>query len=181
MELGENRLLKEIQTRRSIRKYQPRPVERQVVTEILEAALRAPSSKAKIPWEFVVVDQPQLLQQLAGSKAIGSAFLREAPLCIVVCVNPERSDVWIEDGSVVASVMMLAAQNLGLGSCWVQFRERLTPDGTHSEDFVRATLGIPQPWQVLCGLALGYPAEERAPYKKEELNFEKVHYNQFQD
>ncbi len=179
MELGENRLLKEIQTRRSIRKYQPRPIERQVVAAILEAALRAPSSKAKIPWEYVVVDQSRLLQQLAVSKAVGSAFLREAPLCIVVCVNPERSDVWIEDGSVAASLMMLAAQNLGLGSCWVQFRERMTADGTQSGDFVRAVLGIPEPWQVLCGLALGYPAEERAPYKKEELDFAKVHYNQF--
>ena len=91
-----------IQKRRSIRKFQRKKVETEKVDMLVEAALRSPSSMGRNPWEFIFVTDQSLLEKLSRAKPHGSAFLKDAPLGIVVCADPETSDVWVEDASIAA-------------------------------------------------------------------------------
>src|SRR4030042_1604382 len=104
-----------IQKRRSIRRFLPKPVDAGKIDLLIEAALRSPSSRGLNPWEFIVVTDKDLLEKLSRSKQHGSAFLQNAPLGIVVCADPEKCDVWIEDASIASIFIHLAAASLGLG------------------------------------------------------------------
>jgi nitroreductase len=168
-----------ITKRRSIRRFKTHRVEREKIDSILEAALRAPSSRGFNPWQFVVVTEPALLKKLSGAKEHGSAFLKGAPLGIVVCADPGISDVWVEDTSIATIFIQLAAESIGLSSCWIQVRKRKHQEGVSAEDFVRTTLGIPGKLCVASMVAIGYPDEEKPPHKKESLPWDKVHVNTF--
>ena len=137
---------------------------------LLRAALMAPSSKGLHSWEFVVVDEHEKLVRLAASKAQGAAFLEEAPAV---------SDVWIEDASVASTMMLLQAEDLGLGSCWIQIRDRYDVEGNPAEDNVRSILGIPENLRVLSIIALGHKGMERKPFNEDRLLWEKVHLGQY--
>jgi nitroreductase len=168
-------LISLIQKRRSIRKFLPKPVEAEKLDLLLEAALRAPSSRGLNPWEFIVVTDHDLLERLSRTKEHGSAFLKQAPLGIVVCADPDQCDVWIEDASVASIVIQLAAESLGLGSCWIQIRER-RHDGTKSaQAYAAEALQIPAKMRVESIIAIGYPDQNIPPHRKEELLYEKVH------
>ena len=106
-----------IRTRRSIRRYENKPIEAEKIDLLLEATLRPPSSNNRQPWEFVVVTDKDLLEQLSSAKPHGAGFLKDAPLGIVVCADPGKCDVWVEDASIAATFIHLAAASLGLGSC----------------------------------------------------------------
>jgi len=164
-----------IQKRRSIRKFLDRSVDPEKIDLLLEAALRAPSSKGLNPWEFIVVTDRGLLERLSQAKEHGSAFLKHAPLGIVVCADPQTSDVWVEDASIASTFIHLAAESLGLGSCWIQIRERMHDAKKSSQEYIAELLGIPTQMRVESIIAVGYPDEKLPPHKKEELLFEKVH------
>ena len=104
-----------IRKRRSIRRFLQKPVEVAKIDVLLEAALRAPSSRGINPWEFIVVTDQDLLERLSEAKHHGSNFLKDAPLGIVVCADPAKSDVWIEDNSIAAIYIQLAAEFVGSG------------------------------------------------------------------
>jgi nitroreductase len=164
-----------IQKRRSIRRFLEKPVEAEKIDLLLEAALRAPSSRGLNPWEFIVVTDHDLLEKLSRAKQHGSAFLKNAPLGIVVCADPEKSDVWVEDASIASIFIHLAAESLGLGSCWIQIRER-THDGQQgAQEYIAETLNIPAKMRVESIIAVGYPDETHPPHGKKELLYEKVH------
>lgn len=112
-------------SRRSIRKYTHHLVETEKIEQLIEAALLSPSSRNREAWEFAVVTNKEALKQLSISKPGSASMLSEAPLAFVVCGNPLESDVWIEDCSIAAIIIQLAAQDLGLGSCWIQLRGRM--------------------------------------------------------
>jgi nitroreductase len=166
-------------TRRSIRKYLAQPVEPEKVDLLLEAALRAPSSRGLNPWHFVVVSDRDLLTDLAESKAHGTSFLRNAPLAIVVCADPEKSDVWVEDASIATTFIHLAAASLGLGSCWIQVRARSHSAHKTSTAFIAEKLALPPSMEVEAIVAVGYPAEHPIPHPRETLLFERISYNRF--
>jgi nitroreductase len=168
-----------IRKRRSIRTFKANPVEPEKVDMLVEAALRAPSSRGLQPWEFVVVTDKDLLEKLSRAKTHGSAFLKNAPLAVVVCANPDKSDVWVEDCSIAASLMQLAAESLGLGSCWIQIRNRMHDDTLTAEDYIIELLRIPKGREIETIIAVGYPDEEKPPHKKEGLPFQKLHLNSF--
>lgn len=168
-----------LESRRSIRRFQDCAVEGEKVAQLVEALLRAPSSRGRNPWQFVVVEEPQRIKRLAASKAHGSAFLEGAPLAVVVCGNPDRSDVWIEDCSIAAVILQLAAQGLGLGSCWVQIRLRQRQDGQLSEDYLRSQLGLPDDLRVLAVVGIGYPDETKPGHARDSLDWDHIHRNQF--
>jgi nitroreductase len=170
-----------VRKRRSIREYSEGEIEASKIDTLIEAALRSPSSRGSNPWQFVVVKKPELLERLSRAKQHGSAFLREARLGLVVCANPGESDVWIEDCSIASTILLLAAESLGLGSCWIQIRERMHDDDMSAEEYVAETLGIPKPVRVASIIAIGYPGEEKRPHKKEELEYEKVFLNSYGD
>lgn len=164
-----------IEKRRSIRKFLDKPIEPEKIDLLLEAALRAPSSKGLNPWEFVVVTDRALLERLSQAKQHGSAFLKNAPLGIVVCADSHKSDVWVEDTSIASTFIHLAAESLGLGSCWIQIRERMHDAKKTSQEYIAELLGIPAQMRVESIIAVGYPDEKLPPHEKEELLYEKVH------
>ncbi len=168
-----------IRQRRSIRRFQDREVEREKVDMIVEAALRSPSSRSLNPWEFIVVTDREKIKRLSAAKEHGSAFLKGAPLAVVVCANPVRCDVWIEDCSIASIIIQLQAQSLGLGSCWVQIRKRMHNSEKTAEDYVKELLDIPESMVVESIIGIGYPAEEKKPHPFSSLQFEKVYYNRF--
>jgi nitroreductase len=170
-----------IRKRRSIRKFKPSPVEPEKVDMLVEAALRAPSSRGLQPWEFVVVTDKDLLDKLSRAKTHGSAFLRNAPLAVVVCADPDKSDVWVEDCSIAAILMQLAAESLELGSCWIQIRERMHDDTRSAEGYIAELLRIPKKLKVESVIAIGYPAETKPPHKREELPFDKVYLDLYEN
>jgi len=168
-----------IQKRRSMRRFLRKPVEPEKVDMLIEAALRAPSSRGLRPWEFIVVTKQDLLEKLSRAKQHGSAFLKGAPLGIVICADPEKSDVWIEDSSIAAIFVQLAAESMGLGSCWIQIRERMHSDTKTSEEYICEILDMPTGRKVEAIIAIGYPDEKKPPHEKEELHFDRVYLNRY--
>lgn len=161
--------------RHSIRRYTTSEVDAEQVKCVIEAALLAPSSKSVRPWEFVVVERREDLERLAACKANGTRPIATCPLAVVVCADPERSDMCIEDMSIAAAYMQLQATALGLGACWIQVRNRFTADGEDAQDIVREILDIPHNMIVECIVTLGHPDEERRPVDPAKLLWEKVH------
>ncbi len=172
-------LYKLLQKRRSIRSFEPRPVEPEKMERILQAALLSPSSKGVRPWAFIMVDERKLLQTLSKCKPHGSGFLANAAFGIIVCADLQEATAWIEDCSIAAIDIQIAAQEEGLGSCWIQIRERTAPDGTSASEFVKQTLDIPSHYEVEAVIACGYPAEQKDPYSLHELKWNKVFHNKF--
>ncbi|MEZ4599202.1 MAG: nitroreductase family protein [Syntrophotaleaceae bacterium] len=172
-------ILSLLQKRRSIRCFEPRPVEQEKVDILVEALLRSPSSKRRNPWEFVVVTDPEILSGLAGAKPKGGDFLNSSPLAIVICADPEKCDVWIEDCSIAAIILQLAAEDLGLGSCWSQIRLRPTEAGGRASDYIRDLLNLPSGFEVEAVVGIGYPGEEKKAHPRSSLEFEKIHLNRF--
>jgi len=168
-----------IEKRRSIRKFKALPVEKEKIDKIIEAALRSPSSRGFNPWRFIVVDQPELLERLSRAKPHGASFLKGAPIGIVVCADEDKTDVWVEDASIATIFIQLAAQSLGLGSCWIQIRKREYDDVMTAEGYIRALFNIPDNFRVESMIALGYPDEDKSPHSKESLEMGKVFLNSF--
>lgn len=166
--------------RHSIRRYTDQNIDPEDVKTILEAALLSPSSKSARPWQFVVVEDHDMLQKLAECKMHGTMPVKNARLAVVVTASPERSDVFIEDCTVAAIMMHLQAAALGIGSCWIQVRGRYTADGETSEDYVREVLDIPHDMAVECIMTFGYSAETRRPVDPSKLLWEKVHIGSWQ-
>ena len=165
--------------RRSIRRYQEKPVEADKIDMLVEAALRAPSSRGFNPWEFVIVTDRGLLDQLSQAKPHGASFLKNAALGIIVCADPAKCDVWVEDAAIASVFIHLAAASIGLGSCWIQIRKRMYNDSKTSQEYVRELLHIPEHLNVESIIAVGYPAEEKNPHRKEELLYDKVHVDRY--
>jgi nitroreductase len=166
-----------LKSRRSIRKYEDREIEKEKIDILLKSALLAPSSRGKRPWEFIAVTDKDLLGKLAESKEYGSKFLEGAPLGIVVIADKESCDVWIEDASIAATIIHLTAHSIGLGSCWIQIRERMKNKEEKAEDCIKELLNIPEKYSVECIISVGYPAEDRKPYEDNELMYNKLHFN----
>ena len=163
------------QMRRSHRKFTEQEIDADDVRLILRAALISPTSKGQRAWQLVVVDDKQDIEKLADAKDLGSQFLKGAPLAIVVLGDPVQNDCWVEDGSIAAISMQYQAEDLGLGSCWIQMRGRGLSDGTSADTVIRGILDIPENLSVLCVLAIGHKADERKPQNEDKLKWENVH------
>lgn len=168
-----------LRRRRSIRKFQSLPVEDEKLRLLKESLLRSPSSRGLNPWEFVIVDHKQTLDQLSRSKQHGSEFLKNSVLGIVILGNEKRSDVWIEDCSIASIIVQLAAEDLGLGSCWVQIRNRNHNNEVSSENYIQQLLQIPSYMRVLSVIGIGYPIETKYPVAEESLQYQKFHHNRY--
>lgn len=168
-----------LRQRRSVRQFSDRAVETEKVSLLLEAALRSPSSRGLNPWSFVTVDDRSLLQKLAQAKPHGAGFLASAPLGIVVVADPERSDVWIEDTAIATILVQLAAESIGLGSCWIQIRKRRHGDGGEAGDRVKQMLDIPPHLEVESMIAVGYPDQKPPPHSADSLLEDRVYANRY--
>ena len=168
-----------IETRRSIRKFSSRPVEKEKIDRLIEAALRAPSSRDFRPWRFIVVDDPALLEKLSEAKPHGASFLKNAAAGMVVCGDTTASDVWVEDCAIAATFVHLAAHDLGLGSCWIQIRKRAHSQEKTADIHIKELLEIPESLSVAAIIAVGYPDETKPGHLKQSLSYDKVCFNGF--
>lgn len=168
-----------LRRRRSIRRYTGEKIEREKLDILLEALVRSPHSGKANPSHFVVVENDETLAELAQAKSYGAKLLQGAPLAIAVCGNVESGSVWVENASIAAMDLHLAATDLGLGSCWVQFRGRESGDGVSCRGRLVELLGLPEEMDVLAVVAIGYPAEEKPGWKRETLGWDQIHYEKF--
>ena len=161
--------------RRSVRKYTDEPVPEDALEKILQAALLTPTSMNKRPWEYYVIKDRQILKERSRAKQHGAALLEGCDTAVAVFADSDLSDVWVEDCSIALAYMDLMASSLGVGSCWVQMRNRRDQSGSDAEENVRNALGVDLPYRIVGILALGMPAEDKAPYDLQSLMWDKVH------
>jgi nitroreductase len=148
--------------RRSVRSYQQKAVDDDIVRALLEAAMAAPSAVAKDPWRFIVVRSNEMLSAISTGLPNGK-MLASAPLGIVVCGDMEAAhdhlvSYMLQDCSAAIENLLLAAHALGLGACWL---------GVHPREdriaHIRKTLGVPESVMPVSCIAIGYPAEKKEP------------------
>lgn len=168
-----------LKSRRSIRKFQNKEVEKEKIDMILKSALLSPSSRSIRPCQFIAVTDASLIQKLSLCREPVSRFLADAPLTIAVIADHSSSDAWIEDASIAATMIQLTAQDLALGSCWIQVRERFHTEQETAEEYIKEVLEIPEQYCVECMIAIGYPGEEKKPYNENALPYQKLHFNKF--
>lgn len=173
----DNRAYMNILSRVSVRRYTTEPVSEDNISAILHAAMSAPSGVNKQPWEFVVVDDPAILKQLADALPYAK-MTAQAPFAIIVCGNKDRflegvdSNLWEQDLSAASENILLAANSLGLGAVWTciyPHEERIAP--------VREILNLPNNLIPFNLLPVGHPVKDQAPMNK--WHPERVHLNRF--
>jgi nitroreductase len=162
-------------TRRSVRKYQAREVPATMVQDLLEAAMAAPSAVARDPWHFLVIRAQRTLQQLADVLPNGQ-MLRQAAAAFIACGDINRAhdrqeSYMLQDTSAAVENILLAANALGLGGCWLGVHPR--PERVAG---IRDLFHLPDNIIPVCGIALGWPAEQPEPrtrYKEDRVHLEK--------
>lgn len=170
-----NQVLDNIMTRTSVRAYEDKPVEEAKVEQMLRAAMAAPTAINKQPWDFVIVDDPVKLKELADSLP-NARMVAKAPLAIVVCGNFRKTiegdghDNWIADASAATENLLLAAHSLGLGAVWTGVYPSF-----HRVGIIQEVLNLPDHIVPLSLVPIGYPAE--TPQPKDKWNQDNVHRN----
>jgi nitroreductase len=172
-------LIELLRIRRSTRSFMETQISPELVEQLMRAVLMSPSSKRSNPWQFILVDDPEMLKSLSECKKNSSQLIAGSALAVVVFTDPERSDVWIEDASIASLILQLAAEDLGLGSCWVQVRLRQSAEGEDAEAVVRRLLDIPDNMRVESIIAIGVKNEIRKPFDESRLEWEKIHLGRF--
>ena len=168
-----------LRNRRSVRQFEARDIEPEKVETLKEALVRSPTSRSINPWEFIVVEDQEIIQALSLSKKHGSGFLKTAPLAVVIVGDTKASDTCVEDCSIAAITLQYAAESLDLKSCWCQIRLRAHSDGKSAEEYVRELLDIPEHYMVECIIGLGYQGEGKEPHAYDSLDWGKIHTNRY--
>lgn len=163
-----------IYDRRSIRKYEDKPVNPDLVQEILRAGMFAPSGSNKQPWHFVVFDDKEKIQELKNIHPYAKT-LETAPVCIMVCGDTQKQmaqGFYVTDCSAATENMLLAAKALGLDTCWMG----IYPWEELTDDFAKHLM-LPENVKPFNLIALGYGAVkiERPRRYDESL----IHYNKW--
>ncbi len=162
-----------LKARRSIRRYKPDPVPEEMIAQLLEAGRWAPSASNRQPWTFIVIQDPQVRQEVARHAAyavIRWKHAEEAPLLIVLCGdarNPFYKQFLHEDIGLAGANIMLQARALGLGTCWIGGLDRKA---------LAAVLKLPDHMEIVGLLTVGFPAEDPPPRPRKPLA-EIVHYD----
>jgi nitroreductase len=140
-----------IRSRRSVRSFEDRPVPREALDRIFEAARQAPSANNLMPWRFVVVTDPAQRAAIAESGRYGK-FLSRCPVVLAGCGDAAASPKWYAvDTAIALEHIALAAVAEGLGSCWI---------GSFDEALVKNLLAVPEDQRIVALLALGYPKDK---------------------
>lgn len=146
--------------RHSVRRFTDEAVDREIIDEMIDEALLAPSSKNTKSSGFMIIEDPSTLEAISEMRTSGSAFVAGAKAAILVLGDESKSDLWVENCSISATYLMLSAVDKGLGSCWVhvhgRLRDRKDESKGYAEDYIRELLGIKDNMRVLCVIALGY-------------------------
>ena len=157
-----------LKTRRSIRNYDPDPVPRDVIEDIIDCARFAPTARGEQPWEFVVVTDAKVRKRVAETTDYGK-FIADAPVCVVVFCKD--TTYFLEDGSAATQNVMLAAHAHELGTCWV------AGDKKRYCGAIAELLGVPAGYKLVSLIALGH-SPERPERSKRPLS-EVLHWEHF--
>ncbi len=156
-----------VEKRRSIRKFSDKRVERELLQQVLDAAVVAPSSRNSHSTSFLVVEGAEVMERVAKVRDYGAGFMAGAPAAIVVMGDRSKSDLHEVNASICATVIQYAATAYGLASCWVHVAGRpmvkAEPEGLSAEGHLRSFLPIPEGCEVLCVIAIGHSDFEPAP------------------
>jgi len=164
-----------ILSRRSVRRYTAEPVGDEVIKELLEAAMSAPSAGNEQPWQFVVIDDRQILDEIPKFHP-HAQMLKEAPLAILVCGDEKfykYKEYWIQDCSAATENILIAVQAKGLGAVWLgvyPLKERIVG--------LQKLLSIPENVTPFSLISIGYPAEQKP--RANRYDDSRVHRNRWQ-
>ena len=169
-----------VKKRSSIRQFKPEKIEPEKLKLILSAGLLAPPSRDTKPLEFVVVENKETMQKLSESRQSSSQLIARATAAIVVCVDNVKSTCAVEDASIAAITMQYQAEDLNIGSCWVQIHNREKEPGKSAENYIKELLEINNDrLDIVCIIALGAKNEEKPPHDEEKLDFTKTHFEKY--
>lgn len=165
-----NPTLETIFNRKSVRKYTEQPVEKEKLEMLARAGMAAPSSRDRRPWEFIIVTDRAILDQMGDGLPL-ARMLKDTKQAIIVCGDSVKSNnAWQLDCSAAAQNVLLAAESMGLGAVWTAaypYPERMK--------VVREALKLPEHIIPLTVIPLGYPTGVEKP--KDKFNKKQVHYN----
>ena len=147
--------------RASVRDYMNQPVPKDMLEKLVDAGRRAPSARAVEPWEFVVITERAMLDKLAGIISTG-VFLKQATACIVVFCQDTK--YYLEDGSAATENILLAATDLGLGTCWI------AGDKKEYCEEVSKLLGAPGHLKLVSLISVGWAVRELKQRKRRALS-----------
>ena len=173
-----NHLLEIAKSRRSCRNYTGEKISEEIINEILKIALLAPSSWGRHPVEFVVVRDKDMIKKIAHCKRMGAGPLPTADVAIVVMVDKSDCELWIEDAAVASTYILLAAEQFGVGACWIHIRDRAGQRATADEE-IRQLLGVPNKYSVLNVVALGQKGENKSARTESDLKLENIHIEKY--
>lgn len=166
--------LEAIFTRRSIRRFTEQAVGDEHIETLLRAGMAAPSAGNQQAWEFVVVDDREILQKIPSVHPYAQ-MCAQAPLTLVVCaelVREKYAGFWVQDCSAATQNILLAAHALGLGAVWLG----IAPAGERAHQ-VAELLGLPQGVEPLALIAVGHPSETKEP--EDRFDPHKTHHNRW--
>lgn len=174
-------VLEEIKNRRSVRSYQEREIPEEVLLRVLEAVRLAPSARNRQPWKFVIVQDKELIQEVAGASPLygnPQTFMAIAPIIIAGCatntehIMPNGVSSYPIDLAIALDHLTLQATKEGLGTCWI---------GAFDQNKVKALLGVPENMKIVCLMPLGYPKTVTATKRSRKPLEDIICYNQYQE
>lgn len=149
-------------SRRSIRRYEDREVPKEMLHDLLEAGMAAPSAVAKDPWHFIVLRKRETIDNLCDILPHGK-MLRQATAAFVVCgditkTHDQKESYMLQDLSAAVENILLAANVLGLGTCWLGVHPR--PERMEA---IKKMFSFPDTIIPMCAIAIGWSAEQPEP------------------
>jgi len=165
-----------IKNRRSIRKYKPDFIPEEDIEYVLNAARLAPSWKNQQCWRYVVVKDKEKIKKIASARSQSQDWLKEAPVIIVACANPDDSghregkDYYLVDIGISFEHLLLAARDRGLGTCWI---------GGFDEKTVKEVINAPKNVRIVAYTPLGYPAKKKGEVTDRKPHEENIFYEKY--
>lgn len=168
-----------VEKRRSIRKYTDEKLKKEDIELLVRAGLKAPTAKNLDTVELIVVEDKSTLEELSEFRATNAKHIKNAACAIAVISDTEISpDHNRQDACIAASFILLQAEDLDIGACWVNVYNKFDKNNIRADERIRSILNIPNKYNVECVIALGYKNE--VPRNKKEKNFNKdVHYEKY--
>lgn len=172
-------MLKEIiNSRRSVRKFKSDKIDHELLEELLKYSLMGPSYGNSRPIQFIVVEDQETLDKLAGIETFGTKYLSDAPCIVVIAADRELSETWVEECSIAASYFQLLAQEAGLNTSWANLKDGETKEGVPIQTFARELFNLPKNISTLCMIPVGYGNDK----VRKRVDFDpspKIHYEKY--
>jgi len=172
-------LLDIISARKSVRKYQDKPIEKEKILTCIEAARLAPSAENVQPWRFIILDDPELKKKFCREVCKGiyrpTRFIEKAPIVVVIVAkldiianrlgrSVQGTQYYLLDIGIAGEHLVLQAQELNIGTCWI---------GWFNARKAKKFFGLSPGYRVVALIAMGYPAEGSTK-NKPDLPMEKI-------